>query len=655
MDLQGTKEARTQEEGADGPLDAYGAGGGRSNDYHKNERRDSHSHDNPSNVHPLRRRQSPFTYPPGNRPSAASGSTAPPRREPSPSPQAVVIPEALGLSSRDQRILCKARRNPPVTKKTLSELDLPCIMSNINLRMDANFDRDLHFKPDLDGEKGRRKRKEATDYWGSMATEIGIYAYHAATSGDAEDQAQGTSQRTFEPRLPTMFETLQEVIKTLVPERDHPSVMQNLEVPLLMQQIRKGVLDMVALATWMAALLKTHCAPMRDEWADRMVEQITEGSQSQDPKEIVNGLQTLFAILEAMKLDVANHQIRTFRVLLIEDTVPFLQEYFEGKISRGNFHVESARLWYLAARDRAQEEDEQRSPTTASQSDDGLKPLEALFRGIADQLLQFAPPDEFPETFLFDSDRLWQLRSTIQNLINLEIAWYIFESYVHKRSRYLSARVETYSTFCTRIWSLMEDGMDAEGQPINGIDEDGPEYRGGARWMQNMRSIALEIARFACAACCLDSVVADEVITPIEAALEWHLSNETDLFHYFQNAMREKILTATLSSACKYLPLSPLAICESQRTTPSATNTGPLIPAASSTPNSNSNTSSSTSSGTGNGTATTSQSSAPQQYDIERIGMRLAHLGILHWRVWAPLLYMRDKIADIDSEPVAFV
>jgi hypothetical protein len=297
MDLQGTKEARTQDEG-DGPLD-------RSKEYHK-ERRDSHGHDSSANVHPLRRRQAPFAYPPGARSTASSA-----RRDPSPSPEAIRIPQTLGLSSRDQRLLCKAKRYPPVTKKTLSELDLPCIMSNINLRMDANFDRDLHFKPDLDGEKGKRKRKEAADYWDSMASEITIYNYIAAQPESQGDSARESSQRTFDPRLPAMFETLQEVIKTLVPERDHPSVMQNLEVPLLMQQIRKGVLDMVALATWMAALLKTHCAPMRDEWADRMVEQITEGSQSQEPKEIVNGLQTLFAILEAMKL-VRDSTVSTF-------------------------------------------------------------------------------------------------------------------------------------------------------------------------------------------------------------------------------------------------------------------------------------------------------------------------------------------------------
>ncbi|CAI7628436.1 unnamed protein product [Penicillium pancosmium] len=644
MDLQGTKEARTQEEGADGPLDAYGTGSGRSKEYHKKEGRDSH-HERPANVHPLRRRQPPFAYPPGAR-SSAPAVNSPRPRDPSPSPEAISIPQTLGLSSRDQRLLCKARRHPPVTKKTLSELDLPCIMSNINLRMDANFDRDLHFKPDLDGEKGKRKRKDSADYWDSMASEIMIYNFQAAQpesteAGDSSNSPRESGKRTFEPRLPGMFETLQEVIKTLVPERDHPSVMQNLEVSLLMQQVRKGVLDMVALAGWLAALLKTHCAPMRDEWADRMVEQITDGSQSQDPKEIVNGLQTLFSILEAMKLDVANHQIRTFRVLLIEDTVPFLTEYFEGKINQGGIRIESARQWYLSARDRALQEDEQKSPTS-SQPDD-MKPLDALFRGISDQLLQFTPPTDFPETFLFDSDRLWQLRGTIQNLINLEIAWYIFESYVHTQKRYLSARDETYTTFRTRIWSLMEDGMDLSSRAgsSSAADDDDPDLRGGARWLHNMRSIALEIARFACAACCLDNVVADEVIIPIESALEWHLSNESDLFRYFQNTMREKILTATLTSARKYLPLSPLAICESQRTGPQPSSTGPAAPAPTA------------SASTATTPASLSQSLTPQQCDIDRIGMRLAHMGVLHWRVWAPILYLKDEIADLD--PPAFI
>lgn len=311
MYFQRTKEAMrdapaTQEEGSDYPLEAYG-GGGHSKNSPKNDSSLDHHHD-PHREDPVdlsfncRSAQLSYSHDPSQAlppPSQISAATPPP------SSGAIYIPSSLGLNAREHRLLLESRVHPPVTKQTLSELDLPCIMSNINLRMDANFDRDLHFKPDLDGEKGKRKRREATDYWQAMAAEISIYEYNAChgledLSGDDRD---GTDQRqTFVPRLPAMLETLQDVLNTLVPERDHPSVMQNLDVSLLMQQIRKGVLDMVGLANWLATLLKTHCAPMRDQWADLMVEQISLGSQSQNPLGIVNGLQTLFAILEAMKL-----------------------------------------------------------------------------------------------------------------------------------------------------------------------------------------------------------------------------------------------------------------------------------------------------------------------------------------------------------------
>lgn len=472
-------------------------------------------------------------------------------------------------------------------------------MSNINLRMDANFDRDLHFKPDLDGEKGKRKRKEAADYWDALASEISVYSFYAAVGGtEGKDGEQPEEQ--FEPRLPVMFETLQDILKTLVPERDHPDVMQNLEVSLLMQQIRKGVLDMVGVSTWLSTLLKTHCAPMRDEWADRMVKQISTALQAQNSRGIVTGLQTLFAILEAMKLDVANHQIRAFRAFLIEDTVPFLQEYFQSKVQSGHFRVESSRRWYHGHRDLLlQTVDKQTSR-------DSYWPITVMFHGLADLLLQFQKPTEFPETFLFDSDRLWQLRVGLQNLITLDISWYIFESYIHAQKRYLSAPAGTYATFRTRIGSLMEENSNHE------------DWARGTspRWLKIVRSIALEMARFASAACCGDaSGISDDILAPIEAALEWHLSNESDLFLYFQSAMREKLLTATCTLAKKYLALSPLGICESQRS--------PCFVFP---------------------TTTMSQ----QQYDIERIAMRLAHMGVLHWRVWAPLLYVRESLSPED-------
>ncbi|GAD93218.1 conserved hypothetical protein [Paecilomyces variotii No. 5] len=601
MDLQKTKEARRnmgskQEESSEYCLEAYGKNNNSKN-LPKNDSLDQphdSSQNNESSADDSERAQM-TSQSLSNAQQSTSSCTADAREGlQRRSSKMLAIPSILRLDTKRLRLLRSAKRLPPVTKETLSELDLHRIMANINLRMDANFDRDLHFKPDLDGEKGRRKRREAAEYWESMATEILIYSF-CASNGLELRQAAGSDEidePTFEPRLPAMFETLQDVLKTLVPERDHPSVMQNLDVSLMMQQIRKGVLDLVGLATWLAGLLKTHCAPMRDEWADQMVEQINSGSEAQDMRRVVDGLRTLFGILEAMKLDVANHQIRAFRILLIEDTVPFLQEYFMKRMTTLDFPVESSRIWYLNLRRRELLSLEDRSKI------DSFWHIGVLFRGLSDMLLQFDNPRAFPKTFQFDSGRLWQLRTDLQNLINLDICWYIFDVYVQSQQGYMPSQAETYITFRSRIWPLLEENDDG--------------YREASRWQGNISSVALEIARMASVVCHRDDMVCDSVIGPIERALEWHLSQESSVFELFQTAAREKLLESTFSFAKKYLNMSPLAICESQR--PLQSQYGGSV--------------------------------SQRHMDMDFIAMRLAHMGVLHWRVWAPILYTRDESSE---------
>ena len=64
-----------------------------------------------------------------------------------------------------------------------------------------------------------------------------------------------------------MFENLKELLALLVPDRDQDEVTENLDVSLLMQQIRHGVLDIVRLSAWLEGLLTSHCAAgvLRDQ------------------------------------------------------------------------------------------------------------------------------------------------------------------------------------------------------------------------------------------------------------------------------------------------------------------------------------------------------------------------------------------------------
>lgn len=189
---------------------------------------------------------------------------------------------------------------PPVTRSTLSELDLNWIMHNVSLRVDVNYDHDLHFMP-IQGPSGEQKRQDAKKYWLALAMEFRIYQ-HNLTDCDSCRHMEERVAVTFKRRLPIMFETLRELLETLVPDRDHPKIVENLDTALLMQQVEKGVLDIVRLSQWIADLLKSHCAPMRDESADEMASKIEEGCTKFDMELIVDGLEKLFSFLEAMKL-----------------------------------------------------------------------------------------------------------------------------------------------------------------------------------------------------------------------------------------------------------------------------------------------------------------------------------------------------------------
>jgi hypothetical protein len=183
---------------------------------------------------------------------------------------------------------------PPVTKKTLSELDVTKIVHNPKLRHDINFDPDLHFRPNLDGEKGRRKKQKADEFWNTMRTQLQNYLLDR----EGFEKEMGDVDWC----LPATLKAIRGILETLVPERDRASVEESFNVDLLMQQFRKGVADLVKLAMWLSQLLKRHCAPMRDDWVDDMVTQLSNGDRNRDVGQLVDGIFSLLAVLEAMKL-----------------------------------------------------------------------------------------------------------------------------------------------------------------------------------------------------------------------------------------------------------------------------------------------------------------------------------------------------------------
>lgn len=218
-----------------------------------------------------------------------------PEGDPSPrNPSYAAITSVATEKDAEQTREQRPALEPPVTKATLSELDVHKIVHSPKLRHDINFDPELHFRPNIDGERGRKKRQKANDFWETMHRQLQNYL----ANRELFEQEVGDGDWC----LPATLKAIRGILETLVPQRDRPSVEETFNEELLMQQFRKGVADLVKLALWLSQLLKCHCAPMRDEWVDRMVDQIRKGNREGDVGMLVQGIKDLLSVLEAMKL-----------------------------------------------------------------------------------------------------------------------------------------------------------------------------------------------------------------------------------------------------------------------------------------------------------------------------------------------------------------
>ncbi|RDI82333.1 hypothetical protein Vi05172_g7622 [Venturia inaequalis] len=335
------------------------------------------------------------------------------------------------------RYFTSATKEPPITKKSLGELDISAIINNSKLRHDVNFDRELHFRPNMDGPKGRTKREAYNGYWCAVTAELDLYGWMLQRPASAE------MIRLCQKRIPTMFDTISEILKNLVPERDQPAVDQHLDKLMVMQEIEKGVCDFVNIAEWLAKLLKRHCAPMRDDMVDKMVEKIRRGTSEW----ISEGLGDLFGVLEAMKLDVANHQIRHLRALLIEDTINFEQKYHVSRMSRKRYDIQYARSWYLEGKENLE-----RIPLTASWPN---RDVEGFVSALYQSLLP-GSAISLPDTFNLDSDRLRLLRVDLDALIRESICCDLLEQMVRKKGKFCS--VTAKSTFRKDLQVIICEG-----------------------------------------------------------------------------------------------------------------------------------------------------------------------------------------------------
>ena len=495
-----------------------------------------------------------------------------------------------------------ATEHPPVTPESLAELDMPRIINNPKLRHDVNFDRELHFRPNLDGSKGRQKMRVAEEYWKALGGELFLFGFVHKNLADPEQAQYKTYwQDTLtcgQKRLSKLFHAIRDILKTLVPDGDQKSIEDRLDVDLIMQEILNGVLDLVDLGNWLAKVIKNHCAPMRDELVDTMRNEVRRGALNDKPTTLVNGIRELLNILEFMKLDVANHQIRHMRPLLIEDTVNFQRRYNAHRISMGKIDVQTSRWWL----DRQLEM--MTTPTTTPTHLEAL--TSALLKGLVFEN-HFHSEATYAPTFYLDVERLRMLRSEMHAEIYVAICKEVLVEMAGKQAR--------------------EDDL---AQASAALETCVTEILAGhyGRIGTNAEYIAAEIMRLVLLIERKDGQCDPDLMDNALLRLVTDLRTESPTFKKHARDLVDRLLPRLQASVDQHIRLPALHLQDR------------LVPPA--PPSSQTNP-------FGFGAILAPITAQPNVDPEEEVIRRFTHIIVLHWQVWAELVYTPLVVDDDTS------
>lgn len=340
-------------------------------------------------------------------------------------------------------------------------------------------------------------------------------------------------------------------------------IRDTLDPALIAQEVSHGVLDVASLATFFGHILKSHCAPMRDEVVEVMIRSIRHGGAHNNMSMVSNGLRMCFEILELMKLDIANHQLRMLRPYLVETAADFEYKTFmhlrEKKPQSQTLTTNTVttpsgppmsktNAWMVGIRERRQLIATASPVDACSSVVDGV--LELLFKpsrempeaSIAEKIQPARHPaaverrkaprtqalpliTEVPETFQLDTYRLQLFHGDVVDLCIVHLLILLYRQLCSINKRRPTA--EDVEIIRRQIWVIMSDiNTAAAASPSGNGRRTTPSLPQSIKkleseqWREGMKDVLLQISRYSTATMKSDNPHAVEAMfVPYSATL----------------------------------------------------------------------------------------------------------------------------------------
>eukprot|EP00835_Amoeboradix_gromovi_P003355 NODE_218_length_14160_cov_0.274874.p2 type:complete len:658 gc:universal NODE_218_length_14160_cov_0.274874:8294-10267(+) len=202
---------------------------------------------------------------------------------------------------------------PPISRYSLRELDITEIYSNMQLRHDLVFDVDMTFRPNTDGDKGTIKAMKAAMYWNAIQQEI------LSTTNKSGDFV----------RMPVLINEIKEIMFEMFQDSEEVTeTLKKWDVEHIINMLRLDMDNGIPYIKSISKIMHVYCAPCRDELIDDMV-------ALYQARFHVDALNKCLCILEHMRLDFANHNLRKLRPLLVAKSTSYEYDFFRQGLKRG--------------------------------------------------------------------------------------------------------------------------------------------------------------------------------------------------------------------------------------------------------------------------------------------------------------------------------
>ncbi|XP_076878288.1 T-complex protein 11-like protein 1 [Brachyhypopomus gauderio] len=177
-----------------------------------------------------------------------------------------------------------------------------------------------------------------------------------------------------------------------------------LDLSLIHQQAENGALDISKVAQFIINMMGAFCAPCRDEDVRKL----------RDIPDVVPLFRAIFAVLDKMKIDMANFAVSSLRPHLLQQSVEYERNKFQEFLDKQPNALDFTQKWLQETADAML-----REPAEGAAGASGSSPqlLLSLHNRAYLRLLSWDHGmDAFPETVMMDRGRFQELQQDLERL-----------------------------------------------------------------------------------------------------------------------------------------------------------------------------------------------------------------------------------------------